>query len=286
MNKVIVYLLFLVSIGINDNCMSQVLMLAEWDERANKIFQENQSRPAIVEKLQLLLQANSPAFLVDLLNQPNFHTLRIGAFHAIRSKRPDSELTYLLLLLAESHHAIVLYEPEFELLSNLLATGKTDELYKFMSWNLEGDRRTVLTLVLRALSKDQLWTLLEKRGEAPITAASNLAAVIERLCGEIPNWREHQGNPNILSAMEDIKESPGYAQAILLEHYPFQNDSDALEHIRAVFGDPKLPDPVAILSAKRFYDFVLSSQTELERAANSELVSRRLVEFKKRFSGK
>jgi hypothetical protein len=266
--------------------MSQVLTHAEWDERAIEIFQKNQSRPAIVDKLQFLLKAQSPAFLVDVLNQPNFHPLRIGAFHAIRVSRPESELTCLLLLLANSHHAIVLYEPEFELLQKILATEKTGEIRKFMSWNFEGDKRSILTLVLRAIPDDQLWTLLEERDETPITAASNLSAVIERLCGLIPNWREHQGKLKILSAMEDIKESPGWSQVILLEHYPFQNDSDALKHLRAVFEDPSLPDPVAILSAKRFYNFVLSSQNELERGKNSELVSSRLVEFKKRFSGK
>lgn len=232
------------------------------------------------------MKEESPAFLVDILNQSNFHTLRIGAFHALRVRRPDSELTYVLLLLADAHHASVLYEPEFELLKNLLATAKTDEIRKFMSWNLEGDRRAILTLVLRAIPKDRLLSLLEERGELPITSASNLAALIERLCGLIPNWREHPEKPTILSAMEDIKSTPGYAQAILLEHYPFQNDSDALKHLRAVLEDPNLPDPVAILSAKRFYDFVLSSQSELERGTNSELVHRRLAELKRRFSGK
>lgn len=52
MNRTIAYLLFLLTIGINDNCLSQVLTLAEWDEQANKIFQENESRPTIIDKLQ------------------------------------------------------------------------------------------------------------------------------------------------------------------------------------------------------------------------------------------
>lgn len=286
MNRAVAYFFLLVFLASSVLCMAQVLTVEEWDKRATRVFQDNENRQTIESQLCELLQSQSLAFLVDVLNQPRFPALRIGAFHAIKTARPDLELTSLFSLLANSHDALFLYEPEFELLKNRLGKKDADassDIASFMSRNFEGEKLATIVLVLRLIPVEQLWLLLDNREEKPVIPASNLAAIIERLCGVFPNWIDLDRKSQLLTAMEDIKNSSGYAQAVILEHYPFQSDSDAIDHVRFVFEDASLSDTAVILSAKRHRKLIMSSQSELVTGKNSELVRRRLEEFKRRF---
>jgi RNase P/RNase MRP subunit POP5 len=230
-----------------------------------------------------LFSGRSILAIRDVLAQEKHPLTRIAAFYAAQKIDRDNESKLLPLLLLNSD-SFVLYEREFEKVQALDQAKIHKAVISILDKPLGKRQSANLNLMLRSLPAETIQGLVQQVVDGVEITAIGLACLLEEAHRRDRRWIDSESKRQaFVKLLKSLELIPGHAQATYVYLYPFQNDIDALRHIKMLLEDTSLDDAQVILAIARFKDLCVKGKAQIVLdSKNKAIVEWRLSELERR----